>query len=150
MSLIKWNPFETISDIQTDIDQLFARHLMPVKAQGKLHNEATLFAPVDIHEDKENLYFDIEVPGLKKEDIDVNIEGSVLTLKGHKKNVVEQKDKNYFRIEREYGSFQRSFTLPESADAAKVTAAYEQGVLKVKVAKKEVATPKKIEVKLAS
>ena len=103
---------------------------------------------VDIHEDQEAFYFDVEAPGIDKSLLDVKVEDSVLSIKGEKKTKHEEKAKNFFRVEREYGSFARSFTLPETADSTKTNAEYKDGVLHIKIAKKEAAKPKKVDVKV--
>lgn len=144
MYLTKWDPFETLTSLQEDIDNIFNRHL---RLRGdKRGFQADWVPAVDIYEDKEAFYFDVEAPGLAKDNFDVNIENSTLTIKGQRAKKHEEKDKNYYRIEREYGAFTRSFTLPDTADSAKVNAEYKNGILTVKIAKKEAAKPRRIAV----
>jgi HSP20 family protein len=90
-----------------------------------------------------------EIPEMKKEDIKINVHDDVLTISGERKYEKEEKGKKYHRVERAYGSFMRSFTLPEEADGTKVSAEYKDGVLKVHLPKSEKAKPKAIEVKIA-
>jgi HSP20 family protein len=90
-----------------------------------------------------------EIPEMKKEDIKINVHEDVLTISGERKYEKEEKGKKYHRVERAYGSFMRSFTLPEDADGTKVSAEYKDGVLKVHLPKSEKAKPKAIEVKIA-
>jgi HSP20 family protein len=92
----------------------------------------------------------MEVPGIDEKDIDVRIEGNTLTVHGERKFEKDEKEENYRRIERQYGSFTRSFTLPNSVDPTQVTAHYDKGVLKVNLAKKAEAKPKQIKVNVGS
>lgn len=146
MYLTKWDPFETLTNLQTDIDRAFRSRL---NNESQLKGIKSLLPSVDIHEDNDAYYFDAELPGLKKEDIDVKVEDNILYIKGEKRKDSEKSDKNYYRVEREYGSFARSFSLPDTADTTKVNAEYRDGVLHVKLAKKEAAKPKRIDVKVS-
>ena len=111
----------------------------------------TSFAPpVDIYEDEHNITLKLEVPGIDEKDIDVRIEGNTLTVHGERKIETEEKEENFRRVERQYGSFTRSFTLPSSVDLGQVSADYEKGVLKIKLAKKTEAKPKQIKVNVGS
>jgi HSP20 family protein len=111
----------------------------------------TNFAPpVDIYEDEHNIALKLEVPGIDEKDIDVRIEGNTLTVHGERKIENEEKEENFRRIERQYGSFTRSFTLPSSVDPGQVSAHYDKGVLKINLAKKAEAKPKQIKVNVGS
>jgi HSP20 family protein len=101
---------------------------------------------VDIYEDKGNIYLDVEVPGMKKEDVKVKVEDKTLTVSGERKLEREEKKEGYYRVERSYGSFCRSFYLPDYVDSTKIKAKYEGGVLKLSIPKKEEAKPKEIPV----
>ena len=107
----------------------------------------TSFAPlVDVYEDEHNITLKIEVPGIDEKDIDVSIENNTLAVHGQRKFEKEEKEENFQRIERHYGSFTRSFTLPTSVDPEQVSAHYDKGVLKIRLAKKTEAKPKQIKV----
>jgi HSP20 family protein len=107
----------------------------------------TSFAPpVDIYEDEHDITLKMEVPGIDEEDIDVRMENNTLTVQGVRKIEKEEKEENFRRVERQYGSFTRSFTLPNTLDPEQVSANYEQGMLKIKLAKKAEAKPKQIKV----
>src|ERR1700741_1029156 len=109
----------------------------------------TSFAPpVDVYEDEHNVTLKIEVPGIDEKDIDVRIENNVLTVHGERKFEKEEKEENYRRVERQYGSFPRPFTLPTTVDAEKVQADYEKGILKIVLPKKAKAKPKQIKVNI--
>lgn len=146
MFLTNWDPFESLTSLQTDADRALRNR---INRDALQKTTSGLIPSVDIHEDAEAFYFDVELPGLKKDDIDVKVEDNILYLKGEKRREAEKKEKNYYRVEREYGSFARSFSLPETADTAKVNAEYRDGLLHLKIAKKEAAKPKRIEVKVS-
>jgi HSP20 family protein len=111
----------------------------------------TAFAPpVDIYEDEHNIILKLEVPGIDEKDIDVRVENTTLTVQGERKIEKDEKEENFRRVERQYGSFTRSFTLPSSVDLEQVSARYENGVLKIKLAKKAEAKPKQIKVNTGS
>jgi HSP20 family protein len=112
---------------------------------------ATSFAPpVDIYEDEHTITLKMEVPGIDEKDIDVRIENNTLTVHGERKFEKEEKEENFRRVERQYGTFTRSFTLPSSIDTGQVSAHYDKGMLKIKLAKKAEAKPKQIKVNVGS
>ena len=104
---------------------------------------------VDITEDEKEFLIKAELPEVKKDDVKVTVENNVLTLRGERKIEKEEKGKKFHRIERSYGSFERSFTLPEGTDPAKVSSEFKDGVLTVHLPKSPTAKPKAIEVKVA-
>jgi HSP20 family protein len=105
---------------------------------------------VDIYEDEHKITLKIEVPGIDEKDIDVRIQGNTLTVHGERKLEKEEKEENFRRVERQYGAFTRSFTLPGSVDLGQVSADYDKGVLKINLAKKAEAKPKQIKVNIRS
>ncbi|MGD0798973.1 MAG: Hsp20/alpha crystallin family protein [Acidobacteriaceae bacterium] len=106
--------------------------------------------PVDVYEDAQQLVLKLEVPGIKQEDLDVRLENQTLTIKGERKFEKDEKQENFHRIERRYGSFVRSFTLPETVDASAAKANYDAGVLTISLAKKEAAKPKQVKVEIGT
>jgi HSP20 family protein len=106
--------------------------------------------PVDVYEDGHQVVLKMEVPGIKQEDMDVRVENQTLTVKGERKFEKDEKEENFHRIERRYGSFTRSFTLPQTVDTGMVKANYEHGVLTISLAKKEAAKPKQVKVEIAA
>jgi HSP20 family protein len=111
---------------------------------------AASFVPaVDIYEDAQKVMLKLEVPGIDQKDLDVRIEDHTLTVKGERKFESEEKEQNFHRIERRYGSFYRAFTLPNTVDTENVAASYNAGVLKLELKKKPEAQPKQIEIKVA-
>jgi HSP20 family protein len=142
--LTRWDPFREFSTLQDRMNRLVRDSF------GDGREEAlttSTFAPaVDVYEDEHNVTLKIEVPGIDEKDIDVRIENNTLTVHGERKFEKEEKEENYRRVERQYGSFTRSFTLPSTVDTEGVTAAYDKGMLKIKLAKKAEAKPKQVKV----
>jgi HSP20 family protein len=142
--LTRWDPFREFSTLQDRMNRLF-RDSFGEGGQESLNT--TTFAPaVDVYEDEHNVTLKIEVPGIEEKDIDVRIENNTLTVHGERKFEKEEKEENFRRVERRYGSFTRSFTLPNTVDSDKVSANYDKGVLKITLAKKAEAKPKQIKV----
>ena len=145
--LTRWDPFREFTTLQDRMNRLFRDSF----SEGQEALTTSTFAPpVDVYEDEHNVTLKIEVPGIDEKDIDVRIENNTLTVHGERKFEKEEKEENYRRVEREYGSFTRSFTLPNSVDPENVQANYEKGVLKIKLAKKAEAKPKQIKVNVGS
>ena len=117
---------------------------------GKEQLAAGSFVPaVDVYEDEKNLVLKLEVPGLNEEDLNISLENDTLSVQGERKFEKEEKEENFHRIERRYGSFTRTFRLPKTVDSESVEASYEKGVLKITLAKKAEAKPKQIKVGVA-
>src|SRR6267143_971853 len=150
MTLItRWEPFREFSVLLDRMNRLFQSNLAAGRDEELAAN--TGFAPaVDVYEDEHNITLKLEVPGIDEKDIDVRIEGNTLTVHGERQIEKEEKEENFRRIERQYGSFTRSFTLPSSVDLGQVSAHYDKGVLKINLAKKAEAKPKQIKVNVGS
>ena len=150
--LTRWEPFRefsTMQDRMNRMNRLFRESYSPEGPEEAL--TTTSFAPpVDIYEDEHNITLKLEVPGIDEKDIDVRIENNTLTVHGERKIEKEEKEENFRRVERQYGSFTRSFTLPSSVDTGQVSANYDKGVLKINLAKKAEAKPKQIKVNVGS
>ncbi len=144
--LTRWDPFREFSTLQDRMNRLFR------DSYGD-HEEAlttSSFAPpVDVYEDEHNVSLSIEVPGIDEKDIDVRVENNLLTVHGERKFEKEQKEENFRRVERQYGSFTRSFTLPNTVDTENIQASYGKGILKIQLAKKAEAKPKQIKVNVS-
>ena len=126
--------------------QDFAR---PEGAQESL--AAGNFVPaVDVYEDAQKLVLKLEVPGIRQEEMDIRLENQTLTVRGERKLEADEKEENFHRIERRFGTFVRSFTLPLSVDTNSVAARYDHGVLSIQLAKKEVAKPKQVKIEIGS
>jgi HSP20 family protein len=150
--LTHWEPFHELSTMQDRINRmnrLFRESYSPEGPEEAL--STTSFAPpVDIYEDEHNITLKMEAPGIDEKDIDVRVEGNTLNVRGERKLEIDEKEENYRRIERQYGCFTRSFTLPSSVDSALVSAHFDKGVLKINLAKKVDAKPKQIKVTVGS
>src|SRR5437879_10518829 len=150
--LTRWEPFREFSAMQdrmNRMNRLFRESYSPEGPEEAL--TTTNFAPpVDIYEDEHNIALKLEVPGIDEKDIDVRIEGNTLTVHGERKIEKEEKEENFRRIERQYGEFTRSFTLPSLVDPGQVSANYDKGVLKINLAKKAESKPKQIKVNVGS
>jgi HSP20 family protein len=132
--LVRWDPFEEMNRLH---DHFFS---------GRGLAKQAFQVAVDIREEADAFYVDAEVPGLKAEDIKVDVEKNVLTLSGERKVETEETKEKYRRIERQYGSFTRSFSLPENVDTDSISADLKNGVLELRLPKREVPTPKSISV----
>ena len=150
--LTRWEPFREFSitqDRMNRMNRLFRESYSPESPDEAL-TTTSLAPPADIYEDEHNITLKLEVPGIDEKDIDVRIENNTLTVHGERKIEKEEKEENFRRVERQYGSFTRSFTLPSSIDSGQVSAHYDKGVLKIKLAKKAEAKPKQIKVNVGS
>lgn len=149
-ALTRWNPLQELEEAQNRLAGLFGSSRFPLKGKDgdkELMMAAEWSPSVDISEDKSGYHVKADLPDVKKEDIKVTVSNGVLMLSGERKFEKEEKDKKYHRIERAFGSFMRTFDLPEDAAPDKVTAEFKDGVLKVHIEKSEMARPKEITVK---
>ena len=105
---------------------------------------------MDIYEDDQKLVLKLEVPGVKQDELDIQVEGRTLTVRGERKFASEEKQENFHRVEHRYGTFARSFTLPTTVDAESVKATYDAGVLELSLAKKAEAKPRQIKISVGS
>jgi HSP20 family protein len=144
--LTRWDPFREFSTLQDRMNRLFRDSYGD---REEALTTSTFAPPVDVYEDEHQVTLSIEVPGIDEKDIDVRVENNVLTVHGERKFEKEQKEENFRRVERQYGSFTRSFTLPNTVDTDNIQASYGKGVLKVQLAKKAEAKPKQIKVNVS-
>ncbi len=139
----RYDPFREFVTLQDRMSRLFPRG---PEGQDEALTTTAFAPPVDVYEDEHNVTLKIEVPGLDEKDIDVRIENNTLTVHGERKFEKDEKEENYRRVERQYGSFTRTFTLPNTVNQESVQANYDKGVLKITLAKKAEAKPKQIKV----
>ena len=142
--LTRWEPFRELNTLQSRLNRLFEE-----QARGASEESLTAGAfvpPVDVYEDEHSIQLKLEVPGIDEKDLDIKVENNILTVSGERKFEKEEKEENFRRVERRYGSFVRSFTLPTTVDSETITADYNAGVLKLKLAKRAEAKPKQIKV----
>jgi len=144
--LTRWYPFRDLVSFQERMNRLFQDTLGPTREE--LMTSGTFVPPVDVYEDEHAITLKLEVPGMEEKDIEVQLENNTLTVRGERKFEKEEKEENFHRIERRYGAFARSFTLPNTVDPSKVEANYDNGVLKIQLAKRAEAKPKQIQVKV--
>jgi len=141
--LTRWDPFREMSSLHSQVNRLFQDFA------GRGSDELTTagFVPaVDVYEDEHQITLKVEVPGIDQKDINISLENNTLTVRGERKFEKEEKEENFHRIERRYGSFSRSFTLPNTVDPDNVRANYENGVLHIELAKRAEAKPKQIKI----
>ena len=146
MAITRWDPYREVAVLQHRLNSLF-RDLN----EGDDPVAAASFVPaVDIYEDNQKVTLKLEIPGIEEKDLDVRVENHTLTVKGERKMEQEEKQENFHRIERRYGSFYRAFTLPTTVDTESIAASYTAGVLKLELKKKAEAQPKQIKVNVAA
>jgi len=136
-----------LATLQERMNRLFTDQFSPVTSQESLA-AGSFVPPVDVYEDEQAIRLKMEVPGIDEKDIDIRLENNLLTVHGERKLESETKEENYHRIERSYGSFTRSFTLPPTVNPEDVKAAYAKGVLSITLAKRAEARPKQIKVEI--
>jgi len=142
MAITRWDPFREVVALQNRMNSLF-------REMNDTDNPLTTasFVPaVDIYEDAKKVVLKLEVPGMEEKDLDIRVENNTLTVKGERKFEKDEKEENFHRIERRYGTFYRSFTLPSTVDTEHVQASYNAGILKLDLNKKPEAQPKQIKV----
>jgi HSP20 family protein len=146
--ITRWDPFREFNTLQDRINHLFRESA--ANSGDETLTTSNFAPPVDVYEDEHNVTLKIEVPGIDEKDLDIRVENNTLTVHGERKFEKEEKEENFHRIERRYGSFSRSFTLPNSVDTENIRANYEQGVLNIELSKRAEAKPKQIKVNAAS
>lgn len=149
MALVRWDPFRELEDMSERLNRMFARPAVRPGSGKEALTVADWMPTVDISETDAEYLIKAELPEIKKEDVKVTVEDGVLTLQGERRQEKEEKGKKFHRVERSYGSFVRSFTLPESVDDAGVKAEYKDGILALHLPKTERVKPKAIDVKVA-
>jgi len=143
------SPLADVAVLQNRLNSIFSDFARPDGEQESLAM-GSFIPPVDVYEDAQHLVLKLEVPGIKQENLDVRLENQTLTVKGERKFESDEKEENFHRIERRYGSFTRSFTLPQTVDTGAATASYDAGVLTISLAKKEAAKPKQVKIEVGS
>jgi len=145
MAISRWDPFRDLNVLQERMNRLFDD-----AGRGYRSDEpaaTTTWSPaVDIYETDNEIVVKAELPGVDRKDINLNLENNVLTLKGERRFEKETKEENYHRIERAYGGFSRSFSIPATVDEERIRADYKDGILKIALPKKEQVRPKQIKI----
>jgi HSP20 family protein len=148
MAIVRWEPFRDMLSAQRDFDRLFRGTFGSAMGDGEASTR-TWAPPVDIYENGDNLVLKAELPGINPDGVEIRVEDNTLYLKGERKFDKEVKEQNYHRVERAYGTFTRTFSLPNSIDSDKVAANYHDGVLTLTLPKKEEAKPKTIKINVS-
>jgi HSP20 family protein len=151
-AISRWNPFREMEDMQRRVSSML--DLNPFRRSSLTTDDENISVPewaplVDIAEDEREYLIKVELPEVKREEVKVTVEGGTLTIAGERKAEKEEKGRKFHRVERYYGRFERSFSIPDDAEAANVKAEFKDGVLRVHLAKSEKARPKEIEVKVS-
>jgi HSP20 family protein len=147
MAIVRWDPFRELVDIQRSMDQLM-RNFTPGSTGREEAIGTNFIPPVDVYEDEHGITLKMEVPGVDEKDLDVRVENNVLTVQGERNFEKEEKQENFQRVERRYGSFTRSFTLPNTVETDNIQADYDKGVLKLHLNKRAEAKPKQVKVNI--
>ena len=148
--VIPWNPLREMDEAQNRFNPFFLAGFPNTMGSGEIHSltVADWSPEVDISQDDHEYLLKADLPEMKKDDVRVTVEDGILSVSGERKSVKEDQKKKFHRIERSFGNFRRSFTLPENADSTKVTAEFHDGVLKVHLPTTPIARSKAIEVKV--
>ena len=150
MAITRFDPFRDLAVLQDRMNRLFNDSFQGRGREDDLMSHGSWRPAVDIYEVEGSLVLKAELPDLRREDIDVNIENNTLTIRGERKIAQEVKQENFHRIERAYGTFVRQFTLPPTVDATKVSAEYKNGVLSVTLPVREEAKPRSVKIDVAA
>ena len=142
MALVRWDPVRELDSFQSDVNRLFDRFFDGRGANGNRR----WIPPMDLVETEDHLVLRGDLPGLAEDEIEIEIEDNVLTVSGERKSEHEQSGKGYYRVERSFGSFSRSLTLPEGVDADAIRASFDNGVLEVQIPKPEQHKPRKVQI----
>lgn len=143
------SPLADVAVLQNRLNAIFNDFARPEGEQESL-TMGNFIPAVDIYEDAQQLVLKLEVPGIKQEDLDVRLENQTLTIKGERKFEADEKHENFHRIERRYGTFTRTFSLPQTVDTNAPKASYDNGVLTIGLPKKEAAKPRQVKVEIGS
>jgi HSP20 family protein len=144
MALIRWDPYREISSFADRFNRAFGS--MPGRERDEEMSLGAWMPPVDVAEDKEKVTLTAELPGFKEDEVQIQMEGNILTLRGERKFEQEKEGRNYHRVERSYGQFMRSFTLPNNVDRENIRAKFRNGLLEIEMPKREDAKPRQIKI----
>ena len=152
MTITRFSPIrsglEDVAVLQNRLNSIFHDFARPTGSESETLASGSFVPAVDIYEDTQHIVLKLEIPGIREEDLDIRVENQTLTVRGERKFEAEENEENFHRIERRFGSFVRSFTLPQTVDTESIQATYDNGVLKISIAKKAEAKPKQIKVEV--
>ncbi len=144
MALIRWDPYRELSSFTDRYNRAFGS--MPARERDEEVGLGAWMPPVDIAEDKDRMLVTAELPGFKEDEVQIQMEGNLLTIRGERKFEQEKEGRNYHRVERSYGQFVRSFTLPNNVDRENIRAHFRNGLLEIELPKREDAKPREIKI----
>lgn len=152
MTITRFTPFRSplqdVTILQNRLNSIFHDFARPTSGDSESLATGSFVPAVDIYEDPQRLSLKLEIPGVAQDDLDIHVENQTLTVKGERKFEAEEKEENFHRIERRFGTFVRSFTLPQTVDTDQVSASYVNGILTIQIAKKAEAKPRQIKVEV--
>ncbi|MGH9899457.1 MAG: Hsp20/alpha crystallin family protein [Pyrinomonadaceae bacterium] len=147
MNIIRYDPFRELKNLQKEFGRIFSGNLSGHFDEDESISRGVWAPSVDIFENKDQIVIEAELPGMNRDDVELTIENNTLTLRGERKFEKKEESDTYHRVERTYGSFSRSFTLPQTVSAESVVAEYKNGVLRVILQKREEVKARKIEIR---
>jgi len=148
MAIVRWDPFRELQSMQDRMNRIFG-DVYARRGDDDVMARGDWMPLVDIYEnDRHELLIKAEMPGMKREDIDIKVENNTLTIRGERRRESEVREEQYHRVERSYGSFSRSFSLPSTVDSEKVSAEYKDGVLTILLPTREEAKPRQVAVQV--
>jgi HSP20 family protein len=150
MAITRWDPFRDIVALQNRMNSVFQDYTRQNQGEADAMSTVAFAPPVDIYEDAQKIVLNLEAPGMKQDEFDIQVENNTLSVRGERKFESEQKEENYHRVERRYGTFYRAFTLPQTVNTEQVQASYDAGILRIELAKRAEARPKQIKVAVGS
>lgn len=149
MSIVRWDPFRELEDMSDRLNRVFGRSSLTQEAGKNALVEFDWAPSVDISESNEEFVIKAELPGVNKDDVKIGVEDGVVRIQGERKQEKEEKDKKFHRVERSYGSFLRTFSLPTNVDESRIQAQYKEGLLTVRLPKAANPKPKALEIKVS-
>jgi HSP20 family protein len=144
MNLVRWDPYRELSSFANQFNR--ALGTVPSRERDEEMSLGAWIPPVDIAEEKDRIVLTAELPGFREDQVNIQLEGGVLTLRGERKFEDEKKDRNFHRVERSYGQFVRSFTLPNNVDREHIRASFDHGLLRIELPKTAEARPRQIKI----
>ncbi len=147
MEFLRWDPFAELREIQERMNRILQEAAPPATTRSKEYASSKVWSPpVDVLEKENEIVFKVDLPGVQQQDIHIELEGDTLTIRGERKFDNETQKEQYVRIERVYGPFQRSFTISTPIQSDQVQASFRNGVLEIRLPKKEEVRPKRIQI----
>jgi HSP20 family protein len=149
MALVRWEPAREISSLQSDINRLF-NSFFDTPGGGNGGTLRRWIPPMDLVETEDSFVLKADLPGLTESDLNLEVEDNVLTISGERKAEHESRERGWYRVERAFGSFSRSLTLPDGVDADAISARFDRGVLEVRVPKPEERKPRRVQIQASA